>query len=171
MTKSGKFVCGADLTFAKWLEIFDQMVDMNVRDVTITGGEPILKNDIKQIIDALVERNIFVGAFFTNGLAITNKFVDYLLSLPHPPKIYISLDGLTPLSNATIRGTSHYPEVLFNKVVETIRLLKRRGLKVYCFFATKKYRLLLELILFWARSLKQSIILKLFSFNFFMIYW
>ena len=72
------------------------MVDMNVRDVTLTGGEPILRNDIKQIIDALVERNIFVGAFFTNGLAITNKFVDYLLSLPHPPKIYISLDGLTP---------------------------------------------------------------------------
>lgn len=120
---------GDDLSLDELLRVFDDLSAMNVRDVTVTGGEPLVRPDIRQIITGLVERSISVGSFFTNGLGVTEDFVDFLSAIPHPPRIYISLDGLTPATNALIRGSSHSPEQLFQGAIDAMRLFRSRGFR------------------------------------------
>jgi radical SAM protein with 4Fe4S-binding SPASM domain len=122
---------GSDLMFAQIEKVLDDLVEMNVRDVAITGGEPSLRNDIYDIISGIVDRNIRLGSFFTNGLKINNKLVTFIADLPQFTRVYISLDGLAPITHAVIRGESAFGLALvFNAAVKAIMMFVEAGVKV-----------------------------------------
>lgn len=118
---------GKDLSLSEILQLIEEFAGMNVRDISLTGGEPTTHSQLKQIIESIIRHNIRVSSFFTNGVGIRTELVDYLTSLPQKPRFYISIDGATPASHGAMRGSSHQPEFLFQSAVNTISALADRG--------------------------------------------
>lgn len=79
--------------------------------VDITGGEPLLRKDIIEIIDAInitgVEPN-----FITNGLLFTEEIINYLAE--HKIQTTISLDGVDQATHEFIRGKDTYDKTVKN---------------------------------------------------------
>lgn len=88
-----------------------------IRQVTISGGEPFLRNDIETIIDVL-EKKVQRVLIMTNG-SLTNKIVE-VCKQHKSVGIRISLDGTESTNNA-IRGIPNG----FQKCIELIEKLKK----------------------------------------------
>lgn len=122
---------GEDLTFPQVEKLIYDLASMNVRDVAITGGEPTLRKDIKDIILCVVGNNIRLGSFFTNGLQVDEQFAAFILGLPQFTRVYISLDGPTPELHEVIRGQSvRGSQVFFDAAIRAIRLFVESGVRV-----------------------------------------
>ena len=53
-------------------EILDYVLSTGVKNVTLTGGEPLLRDDIEKVITALAENNLNVE-IETNGSIFLDK--------------------------------------------------------------------------------------------------
>lgn len=78
---SSGFERGAELTTEQWLSIIDKVIDSGALTVTFTGGEAILRADIKEIIDytsvAFKKRNKPVRiVLISNGRALTDELLE-----------------------------------------------------------------------------------------------
>jgi len=115
---------GRDLSTDEAFAVIDEMASMNVRDVSLTGGEPLMRKDLPAIIRHILNSNIRLASLFTNGIAVTEDFVGFLRqTVPYPSKfrIRISLDGMTPESNAVLRGDKTEPSRLFSRMTDAIK--------------------------------------------------
>jgi radical SAM protein with 4Fe4S-binding SPASM domain len=116
---------GKDLSLREIYTVIDEMASMNVKEVALTGGEPLVRKDIKKIISAILHSNVRLSAIFTNGIAVTQEFIDFLRKIVPYQKdkfcIRISLDGMTPKSNAVIRGDKMNSVEVFRKMVKAIK--------------------------------------------------
>lgn len=94
--------------------------------VSLSGGEPLLCRDYFEIYRILKSKNIIVETL-TNGSLITEKWIEKYKKIAdiNIDVIQISLDGSTPALHDTQRGVS-----VFDKAVNSIRALKRNGIKV-----------------------------------------
>jgi 7-carboxy-7-deazaguanine synthase len=72
-------------------EILKEITKYNCQFVCITGGEPLLQEDIYELIKTLLERNYYI-IIETNGSISIEKLVKY-------NKLVISLDIKCPTSN------------------------------------------------------------------------
>ena len=59
-------------TTAQLLRLVEQMASCGIASVSITGGEPLIREDFWQIVDALVEHGIGIGAVFSNGYLVND---------------------------------------------------------------------------------------------------
>jgi len=82
---------------------------LNVANCVISGGEPFLRRDLVQIIDALMSNRIFLSSIFTNG-TITNKEVTDRLSLMGTT-LLVSVDGIGQ-DHEAIRGTRTFDKTI-----------------------------------------------------------
>lgn len=78
---SGAFEKGAELTTEQWFGIIDKVIDSGALTVTFTGGEAILRTDIKEIINytsaAFKKRNKPVRiVLISNGRALTDELLE-----------------------------------------------------------------------------------------------
>jgi len=74
-------------------DIISQMLALNIYQVQLTGGEPFSHPNIKEIIRAFSDANIFMF-IFTSGY-ISNEVTDFLLTFsPEKMHFQVSLDGL-----------------------------------------------------------------------------
>lgn len=122
---------GRDLTTKEAFQAIDEMASMNVRDISLTGGEPVMRVDIKAIIRHIVNSNIRLAAIFTNGVAITQDFINFLKeTVPNKYWVRHSLDGMTPESNAILRGDMPNKNEVFQKMTASIEMFVRSGLSV-----------------------------------------
>ena len=98
----------------------DKIVAAKPKNITLTGGEPLLRSDFLTILGYL--RSIYNGkiTLMTNGTLITPKNVEEIVS--QIDSIDISLDGADEESCAVIRGKG-----VFEKVVSSIKLLQSHG--------------------------------------------
>lgn len=92
----------------------------NPDNVSISGGEPLVRRDIKEILIYL--RKVYNGkiTLSTNGLLIDKENIETLKKCVD--YFEISLDGVDESSCSKIRG-----EGVFEKVVETVHFLKENG--------------------------------------------
>ena len=95
---------GYEMSLKNAMQITDNIINSNVMEVTLTGGECLTYREIENIISKLLENDIKVD-IFTNALLLKkvlskiNKFIqkkDLLL-------FYVSIDGLKK-SHEKIRG-------------------------------------------------------------------
>lgn len=105
------------------LEIVDHLAHAGTRFLELSGGEPLMRTDIGQVIDACSSRGIHV-LLSSNGLLIPQRLPD----LGNASEIQISLDGTREVHDA-IRGTG-----TFDQVVEAVERCKEAGINV-CFSA------------------------------------
>ena len=104
--------------------IADQLAECGIFSVGITGGEPLIRNDLFELIDALAEREISISVIYTNGWLVNEALLDRLEERKMRPNFQLSFDGIG--WHDFLRGIPGAEE----KTVAAIRLLKERGYHV-----------------------------------------
>lgn len=113
-----------ELPLSNILQIIDQLAAANVHQVELTGGEPFLRQDLLEIMAALVKNQINVLRMYSNGVLITDEVLQGIKELGLLPRIQISFDGCgTHDSMRGIKGTE--PATL-----AAIRRLRKQGFQV-----------------------------------------
>ena len=72
------------------LDAFDRC---GIRTVHLTGGEPMVRKDFWQLVDAVRARHISITVIYSNGLLVTDEFLDRLTERGLRPHIQFSYDG------------------------------------------------------------------------------
>jgi len=86
-----------ELTTQQWKGILQQAADLGALSVRFTGGEPLLREDFKEIY--LHTRRLGIKVIlFTNARLITEDLVNLFLEVPLLKKIEVSSYGLHPQS-------------------------------------------------------------------------
>ncbi|MBR4744946.1 MAG: radical SAM protein [Oscillospiraceae bacterium] len=106
------------------LSVADQLAECGVFSVGITGGEPLVRGDLFEIVDALAKREISVSTIYTNGWLVDETLLDRLEERKIRPGFQLSFDGIG--RHDFLRGIPGAEE----KTVAAIRLLKERGYHV-----------------------------------------
>ncbi len=75
------------------MDLIEQMADCGVPTVTLTGGEPLVRKDFMEIVDALQEHNIAIAQIYTNGKLVTRELLEKLQERGIRPEFNLSYDG------------------------------------------------------------------------------
>jgi MoaA/NifB/PqqE/SkfB family radical SAM enzyme len=109
-----------EFTTKEILDLIDKLVERGMRYISLNGGEPLLREDLRQIIDRIKEKNIFCH-LSTNGLLV-HKNIDILKKVDSTA---LSLDGFAS-ANDRNRG-----ERSFEKIIDAIECLKKNKIKYH----------------------------------------
>lgn len=82
---------GEELTASEWKNIIDELSSAGTIYLTITGGEPLLREDFLEIYKYAKKKG-FLISLFTNGILLNDKLIKYLAEYP-PYAIEITLNG------------------------------------------------------------------------------
>jgi radical SAM protein with 4Fe4S-binding SPASM domain len=77
----------------KCLDIVDEIADCGIREVSITGGEPLVRKDFWQIIDRLLGHRVRVTTVYSNGKLVTPELLDGFEKRGIRPELNMSFDG------------------------------------------------------------------------------
>ena len=112
-------------TLGQCREIIGQMLEANINMVGITGGEPLVRKDLWQIVDILLENHIEIMQFFTNGMTLNGRFFDEMESRGIEPNYFMmSFDGVG--FHDDLRGVKGAEK----RAVDAMRLVKKRGYEI-----------------------------------------
>lgn len=117
-----------DFTTEELLGLIDNLGRMGTRSITLGGGEPLIRDDIGQIIEQVKARGIECG-FNTNGVLVSKK-ID---ALKKADMICVSIDGPKKMNDAN-RG-----EGSFEKIMAGIDAALDAGLKVHTTTVLTRY--------------------------------
>lgn len=73
-----------------------QMKNLQVEHVNLGGGEPLIRPDIFDIIDAIEGNCMRISSLFTNGLLLTENTIERFIRCRSIFTVYVSLDAITP---------------------------------------------------------------------------
>jgi MoaA/NifB/PqqE/SkfB family radical SAM enzyme len=107
-----------EMTFDEVIAIFRQLKTLDV--LRISGGEPFLRKDLGEIINAVDEMNDPAVVYFTTNGILTNRIEDTLMKIRSKRKIHInvSVDDVGDKHDA-VRGING----AYDKALLTIRRL------------------------------------------------
>lgn len=111
-----------ELSTEDMIKVIDKILQINPKNITVSGGEPLVRSDIWVLMDYLKSRfNGSIG-IMTNGLLIDenniNKIIKYF------DNASISIDGIDEESCKIIRGNN-----VFKNVIKKIEFLKEHNFK------------------------------------------
>ena len=106
------------LTTVEGKQLIEQLAQAGVMHLCFTGGEPLLRRDIFELI-ACAHENDLSTSMFTNALLLNERRANDLINAGLDA-VYISLDGSTPELNDALRGINGY----FNLAIQAIENLK-----------------------------------------------
>ena len=106
------------------LSVADQIAECGIFMVGITGGEPLIREDLWEIFDALSAREIGVSILYTNGWLVDEALLDRLEERKMHPSFQLSFDGIG--WHDWLRGVPGAEE----KTIAALRLLKERHYNV-----------------------------------------
>lgn len=109
-----------DISTKVWLDLIDELAEMGTQLIHLGGGEPLLRNDIEEIINRVKDRGI-ICRMNTNGALIPKK----INSLKRLDSICVSLDGKAE-ANDRNRG-----EGTFEEIVAGIKCAKEHNIPVH----------------------------------------
>lgn len=122
---------GNELNTVEGKKLIDDLAQFGVPVILFSGGEPVLRDDLPELIDYAVKQGLR-AVISTNGTLITEGkariFAGYSLSY-----IGISLDGMKDI-NDSFRGVKG----AFERAIEGIRNAKHAGIKVGLRFTMHK---------------------------------
>lgn len=113
-----------ELALADWDRILGECADEGALFLTITGGEPLLHPEFKEIWKIAKKRG-FLVTLFSNGTLIDAGMADFLAEWT-PYEVSISLYGASEETYQRVTGT----EGMFQRVVDAFDRLAARGVKL-----------------------------------------
>jgi len=113
----------SELSTDKVKDIVMQIRDMGINHIIFSGGEPLLRKDLVEIIKFSHENNIQMVDLITNATMLDKGIMEELIEagLTH---IGISIDGLSQTSSS-IRGQGVFEKVVKN--IDNINLYKSKN--------------------------------------------
>ncbi len=111
-------------TAEEWLAVGEQMQKAGVLFLLLTGGEPLLHPEFREIYLGLRKMGM-VLTLNTNGTLIDEEWVEFFREYP-PRRINITIYGS---DNETYEKLCHFPNG-YDRVTRGIRLLTEAGLMV-----------------------------------------
>ncbi len=113
-----------ELAFADWERILDQCAQEGVLFLTLTGGEPLLHPQFREIWKAAKQKG-FLVTLFSNGTLITDDMADFLAEWT-PHEVSMSLYGASEETYRQVTGGSG----MFQRAVDAFERLSRRKINV-----------------------------------------
>jgi len=113
---------GGDLPAGEWLRFFEELNRCAVTEVTLAGGEPFMREDLREILDGIV-KNRMRFSILSNGTRITDEIASFLASTGRCNYVQVSIDGSMPASHDAMRGKGS-----FAKAIEGLMTLRRHGI-------------------------------------------
>ncbi len=110
-----------ELTTAQWLSIADKLFDSGVLLMLITGGEPLLRPDFKDIYLHLKKKG-FTVSVNTNGTLVNEETVKLFHDYP-PARVALSIYGMSEDTYEKVTGSRS----AFNKAINGALMLKEAG--------------------------------------------
>ena len=108
----------------RWLKLAQEAKDAGMLYLLLTGGEPFLHPQIRQIMEGLHQMGLLISVN-TNGTMIGEDTVAWLKNCP-PVRLNISLYGASDETYGRLCGNP----VGFTQTLGAIRLLKEAGISV-----------------------------------------
>ena len=65
-------------SFEQLMEMLDGFAACGIKGVSLTGGEPLIRRDFWQVVDAILERGMIIPYIYSNGFLVTDQFLDEL---------------------------------------------------------------------------------------------
>lgn len=113
-----------DLPKEEWLKFFEELNRCAVIDVTLSGGEPFYRDDLKELIDGIV-RNRMRFSILSNGTLITDEMSAFLAETKRCSYVQVSIDGSIPMTHDAFRGKGN-----FYKAIKGIESLQKYNVPV-----------------------------------------
>jgi len=129
-----------DITFDKIVSVFKNITNTLEKwnkklIVTVTGGEPFLKQELLKILYLLDKNNLVEKInIITNGTILNEEILKIKNKIFKFDTLFISLDGTTPDVNDNIRGKN-----VFNKVIKNIQIFKENKYKIVIMFVVSNF--------------------------------
>lgn len=94
-----------ELPSESWLSVLDQAADLGIRQIHLTGGEPLLRRDLAALVGRAHHRGMYTN-LITSGLGLSTARLSALVDrgLCH---VQLSLQDSEPLSAYRIAGLAH----------------------------------------------------------------
>jgi len=113
-----------ELSTEDWLALAQEAADAGCFSILLTGGEPLLREDFKEIYLGIRKMGIHV-MLFTNASRVDSSVIHTLQAAP-PRLIEVTLYGATPETYEAVTGQADG----FEKAMRGISLLRKAGLPV-----------------------------------------
>lgn len=93
---------GSDMALADLRTALPRLAEARVRNVTLTGGEPLVHPDFPDFLTLLAEKELDVTVC-TNAVSLTDSLLGHMVGLGCV-EVNVSLDGFSPDSHGRFRG-------------------------------------------------------------------
>ena len=125
-----------DLSTEEWLMFLRELKDCAVKDVCLSGGEPLSRKDLKEIVDG-IRANRMRFSILSNGTLITDEIAEFLKSSGRCNGLQISIDGPGPESHDIFRGKG-----TFEKALAGLKVLMKHNIRATVRVTIHKYNYL-----------------------------
>lgn len=115
---------GQDLPKEEWLKFFEELNQCAVMRVTLQGGEPFSRQDLKKIIEGIILNRMRFN-ILSNGTLITNETAAFLASTKRCEKVQVSIDSSIPIMHDAYRGKGS-----FSKAMDGINFLMKHNVPI-----------------------------------------
>lgn len=112
---------GKDLTLEECIQILDGLKECGIKNISITGGEPLVSPYFFDILDEMKKRDMRLDVLYTNSELVNEKLLDELEKRNMHPNFHMSFDGVG--WHDWLRGIDGAEETVISK----FKLLKERG--------------------------------------------
>ncbi|NIM89672.1 MAG: SynChlorMet cassette radical SAM/SPASM protein ScmE [Candidatus Aminicenantes bacterium] len=113
-----------DVPKEEWLQFFEELNRCAVMNVTIEGGEPFCREDLKKLIRGII-RNRMRFNILSNGTLITDEMAAFLASTGRCDGVQVSIDGSMPATHDIFRGKGN-----FLRAIQGIKTLQKHNIPV-----------------------------------------
>ena len=113
------------------MKFVEEISDYGVKQVALTGGEPLLRRDLKEIIKAIRDHGMSCN-MSTNLICLNRELAEFLGR--YDIYLYVSMDGSKPETYEIIRGHGSW-----RYFMRGIKLLKECGVSFSTVMAVCKY--------------------------------
>ena len=83
-----------ELSHEAVMSIARQLIACGIQEVSLTGGEPLLRKDFLELVDLLTEGGIKITTIYSNGKLVTDRLLDELDKRGLHPCFNMSYDGV-----------------------------------------------------------------------------
>lgn len=119
---AGEHLYGVDLSKEQIKEVLNKIYEFNPNSLSISGGEPLVRTDFKEIIEDISTHYTGKMDLLTNGTLIDEDMAGFIAE--HFDSVSVSLDGIDDKTTAIIRGKG-----VFQKTINGIKNLRKYGVK------------------------------------------
>lgn len=83
-----------ELSHEQAMSIAQQIIDCGIMNVSLTGGEPLVRSDFMEIVDTLAKGGVNITTIYSNGMLVTDDLLEALASRGVRPEFNMSFDGV-----------------------------------------------------------------------------